>query len=61
MKIDKLKMECSIVDGPQHDKTCLQSFRESETQTNLLSYREKLENLNFACGKFWYDTFQISE
>ena len=26
--------------GPRHDKTCLRGFRQSETQTNLLSYRD---------------------
>ena len=30
--------------GPQHQKTRLQSFRQSEIQTSLLSYRDNLEN-----------------
>ena len=34
--------------GPRHDKTCLRDFRQSETQTSLLSYRNKLENWNVA-------------
>ena len=41
-----------IVYLPQHDKTCLRGFRQSETQTSLLSYRDKLENWNFAGSKF---------
>ena len=45
--------ECSIssrsalfaytVNGPRRDKTCLQGFQQSETQTSLLIYRDKLE------------------
>ena len=26
--------------GPRRDKTCLQGFRQNETQTSLLSYRD---------------------
>ena len=44
--------------GPKCDKTCLWGFRQSETQTSLLSYRDKLENQNFTCSKYRYDTFQ---
>ena len=31
--------------------------RRSETQTSLLSYRDWLENLSFACSKFRYHNF----
>ena len=44
--------------GPRRNKTCLWGFLQSETQTSLLSYRDLLENWNFACSKFRYDTFQ---
>ena len=30
--------------GPRLDKTCLRVFRQSETQTSPLSYRDQLEN-----------------
>ena len=30
--------------GPRRDKACLWGFRQSETQTSLLSYRDQLEN-----------------
>ena len=30
--------------GPCCDKTCLPGYRQSEIQTRLLSYRDKLEN-----------------
>ena len=33
-------------------------FRPCKTQTNLLSYRDKLEYWNFACNKFINYTFQ---
>ena len=33
-----------IIIGPRRDKTCLRSFRQSEFQTSLLSFRDKLEN-----------------
>ena len=33
-----------LVFGPRCDKTCLRGFGQSEIQTNLLSYRDKLEN-----------------
>ena len=42
--------------GPQHDKACLRSLRQNETQTSLL--RGWGENWNFTCVKFRYDTFQ---
>ena len=44
--------------GPRHEKTCLRGFWQSEIQTSLLSYRDKLENWIFACSKFRYHTFQ---
>ena len=44
--------------GPRRDKTCLQGFRQSETKTGLLSYRDYIENRNFACSKLRYVTFQ---
>ena len=35
----------STLIGPRRDKTaCLRGFRQSETQTSLLSYRDKREN-----------------
>ena len=42
--------------GLGREKTCLCCFRENEIRTSLLSYRDKLENCNFACSKFRYDT-----
>ena len=30
--------------GPRRNKICLRGFRQSEIQTSLLSYRDKLEN-----------------
>ena len=33
-------------------------FRQSEFHTSLLSYIDYLENWNFTCSKFSYDTFQ---
>ena len=44
--------------GPQRDKTCLRGFRESEVKTSLYSYRDYLENWNFACSKFTSNHFQ---
>ena len=44
--------------GPQCHKTCLGGSWQSLTQSGLLSYRNKLENWNFAWSKFRYDTFQ---
>ena len=32
---------------PHHEKTRLQGLQSGETQTGLLSYREKLESWNF--------------
>ena len=46
--------------GPRREKTCLRGFRQSEFQTSLLRYRDYLENWNFTCAKFTYDTFQIA-
>ena len=46
------------LNGHRHNKTCFRGFRQSETQTSLLSYRNLLENWNFACYKFRYDIFQ---
>ena len=34
--------------------------QQSNIQTCLLSYRDKLENCNFACSKFRYDTFHLA-
>ena len=39
-------------------QACLRGFQQSETYTRLLRYRDQLENWNFACSKFIYDTFQ---
>ena len=50
-----------IIIGPRRDKTCPRGFRQSEFQTSLLSYRDKLENLNFTCSKCTYDSFQKSQ
>ena len=44
--------------GPRREKTCLRGFRQSELQTSLLSYTVYLENYNFTCSKFTYDSFQ---
>ena len=44
--------------GPRREKTCLRGLRPSETQTSLLSYRDKLENWNSARSKYRYGTFQ---
>ena len=38
--------------GPQRNKTCPRGFRQSETQTSLLGYRNLQENWNFTCSKF---------
>ena len=39
--------------GPRCDKTCLQGFRESETLTNLSSYRQRPDTLS---GLIWVQT-----
>ena len=39
------------LNGPRREKTCLWVFQQSEFQTSLLSYRDKLENWNFARSK----------
>ena len=44
--------------APRREKTCLRGFRQSKTQTVLLSYRDLLENWNFAHSKSRYDTFK---
>ena len=46
--------------GPRRDKTCLRCYQRSEFQTSLLSYRDLLENWNFACSKLRYDTFKTA-
>ena len=43
---------------PRCKKICIQGFQLGNTQTSQLSYRDKLENWNFACIKYTYDTFQ---
>ena len=50
-------IEMQIIYGPRRDKTCLRGFQQSEAQTSLLSYRDKLEIRNFACCKLNCDTF----
>ena len=41
------------------NKTYLQGFQQSQNQTSLLRrYTDWLDNLNFTCSKFKYDTFQ---
>ena len=37
-----------LINGPRREKTCLRLFRKGHAQTRLLSYRDHLENLNFA-------------
>ena len=54
----QLTESTEVINGPRRDKTCLWGFRQSGIQTSLLSYRDLLENRNFACSKIWYDTFQ---
>ena len=44
-------------EGPWRNKTCHWGFRQSQTQTSLLSYRDQLEIFNFTCSKFRYATF----
>ena len=46
------------LNGPRREETCLREFRQIGFQTSLLSYRDQLENLNFASNKFTYNTFQ---
>ena len=41
---------------PRHEKTCLRGLRPGKTQTSLLSYRSKLESLNFGYSKKRYHT-----
>ena len=40
------------------DRTCLWASDKAKSRTSLLSYRDYLENCDFACSKFTYDTFQ---
>ena len=42
--------------GPPREKTCLWGFWKIEFQASLLSYTGWLENWNFTCSKFKYDT-----
>ena len=37
-------LKISIPYEPRRDKTCLQGFRQKETQTSVLGYGEKLEH-----------------
>ena len=46
--------------GPRREKTCLRGVRQSQFQTSLLSYRDYLENLHFACSWSRYGTFQLA-
>ena len=46
-----------LIYGPRREKSCLWGIRQSEFQTGLLSYRDYLENRNFTCSKFTFDTF----
>ena len=39
-KVSTLYMLLMNVFVPRHEKTCFQSFRQSEIQTNLFSYRD---------------------
>ena len=45
-----------VQNEPRHEKTCLRGFRPGKTQTGLLSYRDKLESLNFGFSKYRYYT-----
>ena len=45
--------------GLRRETTCLRCIHQSEFQTSLLSYRDKLDNRNFACSKCTYDNFII--
>ena len=47
-----LYMASTVTFGPRHEKTCLQWFRHTETQTSQLSYRDYLDYWNFACSKW---------
>ena len=44
----------------RHKKTCLRGFRLGETQTSLLSYRDKLESWNFGFSKYTYYTIEAA-
>ena len=46
--------------GPCRDKTCLLGFRQNDIQTSLLSYRDQLENWNFAGSKSRYNTIHLA-
>ena len=41
---------------PHHEKICLRGFRPGKTQTDLLSYRDKLGSWNFGFSKYMYNT-----
>ena len=43
--------------GHRREKTRLRGIFQSETQTSLRSYRDLLENRNFACSKLRYGAF----
>ena len=45
--------------GPRCEKTCLQGFWSSKTQTSLLSYSNELKHWNCACSQFSY--FSITD
>ena len=63
------RVSSTIIYGPCCDIACLRGFRQIETQpslrdfwqietqTSLISYGDYLENWNFPCCKFRYDTF----
>ena len=46
------------INGPRCEKTCLRAFRQCEFQNSHLSYRDQLENRDFACSKLRYGAFQ---
>ena len=45
---------------PRHEKCCLPGLRPGETQTSLLSYRDKLEAWNFGFSKYRYYTIYVA-
>ena len=49
-----------IIIKPRREKTCIRSFLKGHTQTSLLSYRNYLENCNFASSKPRNKTFQYA-
>ena len=50
-------VSCQKLYGASHEKIYLRVFQPGHTQTSLLSFREKLESLQFTCIMFRYDTF----